>query len=87
MHILEGLRLAVQNIDEVVEIIKKSANTDDARQRLMARFGFSDIQARAILDMRLARLTGLEIEKLEASTTKCSRRSPTTSRSSPTAAC
>jgi DNA gyrase subunit A len=66
MHILEGLRLAVQNIDEVVEIIKKSANTDDARQRLMARFGFSDIQARAILDMRLARLTGLEIEKLES---------------------
>ncbi len=65
MHILEGLRLAVQNIDEIVEIIKKSANTDDARQRLMARFGFSDIQARAILDMRLARLTGLEIEKLE----------------------
>jgi DNA gyrase subunit A len=65
LHILDGLRLAVQNIDEVIEIIKKSANTDDARQRLVARFALSEIQARAILDMRLARLTGLEIEKLE----------------------
>lgn len=65
LHILDGLRLAVQNIDEVIEIIKRSANTDDARLRLMARFGLSEIQARAILDMRLARLTGLEIEKLE----------------------
>lgn len=66
LHILEGLRVAVQNIDEVVEIIRRSANTDDARQRLMSRFSLSDVQARAILDMRLARLTGLEIEKLEA---------------------
>ncbi|MCA8951094.1 MAG: DNA gyrase subunit A [Planctomycetes bacterium] len=66
LHIIEGLRLAVQNIDEVVEIIKTSANVDEARQRLIARFELSDIQARAILDMRLARLTGLEIEKLEA---------------------
>jgi len=65
LHILDGLRLAVQNIDEVIEIIKKSANSDDARLKLMARFQFSDLQARAILDMRLARLTGLEIEKLE----------------------
>lgn len=65
LHILEGLRLAVQNIDEVIEIIKKSANSDDARLKLMARFQFSDVQSRAILDMRLARLTGLEIEKLE----------------------
>ncbi len=65
LHILDGLRLAVQNIDEVIEIIKKSANTDEARQRLMTRFELSEIQARAILDMRLARLTGLEIEKLE----------------------
>jgi len=65
LHILEGLRLAVQNIDEVVEIIKRSASADDARQKLMARFTLSDVQARAILDMRLARLTGLEIEKLE----------------------
>ncbi|MGE3173387.1 MAG: DNA gyrase subunit A [Planctomycetota bacterium] len=66
LHIIEGLRTAVQNIDEVVEIIKSSANVDDARQRLMARFSLSDLQSRAILDMRLARLTGLEIEKLEA---------------------
>ncbi|MBL8723537.1 MAG: DNA gyrase subunit A [Planctomycetes bacterium] len=65
LHLIDGLRLAVQNIDEVVEIIKRSANTDDARQRLIARFALSDVQARAILDMRLARLTGLEIEKLE----------------------
>jgi DNA gyrase subunit A len=66
LHVLDGLRLAVGNIDEVVELIKTSANTEDARQRLSARFDLSEIQARAILDMRLARLTGLEIEKLEA---------------------
>ena len=65
LHILEGLRIAVQNIDEVVEIIKRSANPDAAQVRLMERFGLSEIQAKAILDMRLARLTGLEIEKLE----------------------
>ncbi|MEO6596066.1 MAG: DNA gyrase subunit A [Planctomycetota bacterium] len=64
LHILDGLRLAVENIDEVIEIIKKSASSDEARQRLIARFSLSDVQARAILDMRLARLTGLEIEKL-----------------------
>jgi DNA gyrase subunit A len=57
LHILEGLRLAV---------IKSSANTDEARQRLIARFELSDIQSRAILSMRLSQLTGLEIEKLEA---------------------
>ncbi|MEY4828917.1 MAG: gyrase subunit [Planctomycetota bacterium] len=66
LHIIDGLRIAVQNIDEVVEIIKKSANVDEARTRLMERFTLSDVQARAILDMRLARLTGLEIDKLEA---------------------
>ena len=66
LHILDGLRLAVANIDEVIEIIKSSANTDEARQRLIARFELSDIQARAILSMRLSQLTGLEIEKLEA---------------------
>jgi DNA gyrase subunit A len=66
LHILEGLRLAVQNIDEIVDIIKKSANADDARVRLVARFALSEIQARAILSMRLSQLTGLEIEKLEA---------------------
>jgi DNA gyrase subunit A len=65
LHILEGLRLAVQNIDEVIAIIRKSPNSDEARTRLVARFALSDIQARAILDMRLARLTGLEIAKIE----------------------
>jgi DNA gyrase subunit A len=64
--LLEGLRVAVANIDEVVEVIKSSSTPDEARQRLMDRFRLSELQARAILDMRLARLTGLEIEKLEA---------------------
>jgi len=65
-HVVEGLRIAVANIDEVVEIIKKSADVDAARANLIKRFELSEIQANAILDMRLARLTGLEIEKLEA---------------------
>ena len=64
-HILEGLIIAVQNIDEVIAIIKKSDSTSDARQKLMARFEISDAQAQAILDLRLARLTKLEIFKLE----------------------
>jgi DNA gyrase subunit A len=66
LHILDGLTIAVANIDEVVEIIKKSQTVEQARDRLMKRFSLSEEQARAILDMRLARLTGLEIEKLEA---------------------
>ena len=66
LHIIEGLRLAVQNIDEIVELIKKSSSVEDARNQLMQRFSLSELQARAILDMRLARLTGLEISKLEA---------------------
>ena len=65
-HVVEGLRIAVANIDEVVAIIKKSSDVNDARANLIARFELSEIQANAILDMRLARLTGLEIEKLEA---------------------
>ncbi len=64
-HILEGLIIAVQNIDEVIAIIKKSESTGDARSKLMARFEISDVQAQAILDLRLARLTKLEIFKLE----------------------
>ena len=64
-HILEGLIIAVQNIDEVIAIIKKSESTADARAKLMERFGISDTQAQAILDLRLARLTKLEIYKLE----------------------
>jgi len=64
-HILLGLIIAIKNIDEVVKIIKKSANTTEARAKLRARFNLSERQAQAILDMRLARLTSLEIEKLE----------------------
>jgi DNA gyrase subunit A len=64
-HILEGLKIAVDNIDEVVELIKASPDADTAGTRLQARFALSERQAKAILDMRLARLTGLEIEKLE----------------------
>lgn len=64
-HILEGLIIAVQNIDEVIAIIKKSESTADARTKLMARFEISKIQAQAILDLKLARLTKLEIYKLE----------------------
>ncbi|HKV75690.1 MAG TPA: DNA gyrase subunit A [Gemmatimonadales bacterium] len=65
-HILEGLKIAVDNIDEVVEIIKKSKDVPDADARLRKRFSLSEKQTDAILNMRLARLTGLEIEKLEA---------------------
>ncbi len=64
-HILEGLIIAVQNIDEVIAIIKKSESTSDARNKLMERFAISEAQAQAILDLRLARLTKLEIYKLE----------------------
>ena len=64
-HILLGLIVAVRNIDEVVKIIKTSEDTSDAKRRLMERFSLSDRQAQAILDMRLARLTSLEIFKLE----------------------
>ena len=63
-HILEGLKIAVDNIDEVVEIIKKSASVENARERLMKKFKLSERQAQAILDMRLARLTQLETQKL-----------------------
>ncbi len=64
-HILEGLIIAVQNIDEVIAIIKKSESTADARHKLIERFEISESQAQAILDLRLARLTKLEIYKLE----------------------
>ena len=64
-HILEGLLIALDNIDEIVRIIRGSANTAEAKVQLMERFGLSDKQAQAILDMRLARLTGLERERLQ----------------------
>ena len=62
-HILEGLKIALDNIDEVINIIRSSY--DDAKERLMERFGLSDIQAQAILDMRLKTLSGLQREKIE----------------------
>jgi DNA gyrase subunit A len=65
-HILEGLIIASDNIDEVIDIIKKSPSPDVARERLMERFELSDIQSRAIVDMRLRQLTGLEQDKLRA---------------------
>jgi DNA gyrase subunit A len=65
-HILDGLKIAVDNIDEVVEIIRSSKDVPDADARLRKRFGLSEKQSDAILNMRLAKLTGLEIEKLEA---------------------
>ena len=65
-HILEGLKIAVDNIDEVIKIIRSSADTGEADRRLRERFGFTEAQADAILNMRLAKLTGLEISKLEA---------------------
>jgi len=65
-HILEGLIIASDNIDEVIEIIKSSTSPDSARERLSERFGLSEIQTRAIVDMRLRQLTGLEQDKLRA---------------------
>jgi len=65
-HILDGLKIAVDNIDEVVQIIRGSKDVAEADERLRARFGLSEKQSEAILNMRLARLTGLEIDKLEA---------------------
>ena len=62
-HILEGLKIALDNIDEIIEIIRNSY--DDAKERLMERFGLTDIQAQAILDMRLKTLSGLQREKIE----------------------
>ena len=65
-HVLEGLIIASDNIDEVIEIIKTSSSPDEARERLSVRFGLSEIQTRAIVDMRLRQLTGLEQDKLRA---------------------
>lgn len=65
-HVLEGLIIALDNIDEVIALIRASKTPDEAKQGLMQRFELSDIQAKAILDMRLQKLTGLEREKLKA---------------------
>ncbi|CAE09513.1 DNA gyrase subunit A [Wolinella succinogenes] len=64
-HILEGLRIALDHIDEIVSLIRASSDAKEAKEGLMARFGLSEIQSQAILDMRLQRLTGLEREKIE----------------------
>ncbi|MFZ5945044.1 MAG: DNA gyrase subunit A [Bacillota bacterium] len=64
-HIVEGLRIALNNLDEVIKTIRQSRTTEEARTNLMSRFGLSEKQAQAILDMRLQKLTGLEREKLE----------------------
>lgn len=64
-HILEGLKIAVDHIDEVIDTIKKSKDADEARTKLMKRFGLSEIQATAILDMQLRRLAALERQKIE----------------------
>ena len=65
-HILEGLKIALDNLDAVVKIIRQSRNRDEAKTQLMSRFGLSEVQAGAILDMRLYQLTGLERDKLES---------------------
>lgn len=65
-HILEGLRIALDNLDEVIALIRASQTTDEAREGLISRFSLSYDQAQAILDMRLQRLTGLERDKIEA---------------------
>ncbi|MEZ4857734.1 MAG: DNA gyrase subunit A [Flavobacteriaceae bacterium] len=65
-HILEGLIIASDNIDEVIALIRASANADEAREKLMERFKLSEIQARAIVEMRLRQLTGLEQDKLRS---------------------
>jgi DNA gyrase subunit A len=64
-HILEGLKIALDNIDAIIELIKKSADTASAKEGLVEKFGLSEVQASAILDMKLNRLTGLEREKIE----------------------
>jgi len=65
-HILEGLCIAARNVDEVVKIIRASTNIPEAKTALISRFDLSDIQAQAIVDLRLGRLTGLELDKIEA---------------------
>ena len=71
-HILEGLIIALDRIDEVIAVIKASANPQEASAALCSRFGLSDVQAKAILDMRLQRLTGLERDKIDAEYTEIS---------------
>ena len=64
-HILEGFKIALRNLDDFVKIIRAASNRDEARVKLMAKYGLSERQAVAILDLRLYQLTGLEREKIE----------------------
>lgn len=73
-HIVEGLLIAIKNIDAVIKIIKTSANVSEAKQRLREKFGLSEKQAQAILDMRLARLVNLEVTKLQEELTSLKAR-------------
>ncbi len=66
VHILEGLKIALDNIDEIVQLLKKAKNDQEAIEQLISRFKLTEIQAKAILEMRLRRLTGLEREKIES---------------------
>ncbi len=65
LHILEGLKLAIQNIDEVIKLIRSSKDTNEAREKLVARYEFTEPQVKAILDMSLSRLTGMEQQRIE----------------------
>ncbi len=65
MHIYEGYKIAIDHIDEIIELIKKSASVSDAKANLMARYGLTDVQAQAIVDMTLGKLSGMERQKIE----------------------
>ena len=65
-HILQGYRIALNNIDRIIELVRAATDGNQAREQLVEKYGFTDVQARAILDMKLQRLTGLERDKVEA---------------------
>ncbi len=65
-HILQGYRIALNNIDRIIELVRAASDGNQAREQLVEKYGFTDVQARAILDMKLQRLTGLERDKVEA---------------------
>ncbi|GIS04638.1 MAG: hypothetical protein CM15mP107_2580 [Bacteroidota bacterium] len=67
-HILEGLLIALNNLDDVIALIKSSKTPEEAREGLMSRYGLTEIQAKAILDLRLQKLTGLEQDKIKSRT-------------------
>jgi len=75
LHILEGLRIAIENLDAVIETIRHSKDVEEARSKLMAQFGMSEIQAQAVLDMQLRRIAALEREKIENEYAEMTQRS------------